>query len=87
MPVIGSPEFSFKVGPVGRPPADVAQTALGGFIDGMLSQYVALDESGVVKIPATLTYEEAATLPSRGVTAWNGLFTPRADTDRRLRVA
>ncbi len=59
----------------GRPPANVAETALGGFIDGMLSQYVALDESGVVKIPATLSYEEAATLPCAGVTAWNGLFT------------
>jgi NADPH:quinone reductase-like Zn-dependent oxidoreductase len=58
----------------GRPPADVAQSALGGFIDGMLSQYVALDESGVVMIPATLTYEEASTLPCAGVTAWNGLF-------------
>jgi len=59
----------------GRAPANVAQSALGGFIDGMLSQYVALDESGVVKIPATLSYEEAATLPCAGVTAWNGLFT------------
>jgi NADPH:quinone reductase-like Zn-dependent oxidoreductase len=59
----------------GRAPANVAQSALGGFIDGMLSQYVVLDESGVVKIPATLTYEEAATLPCAGVTAWNGLFT------------
>ncbi len=59
----------------GRAPADVAQTALGGSVDGMLSQYVALDESGVVKIPATLSYEEAATLPCAGVTAWNGLFT------------
>ena len=59
----------------GRPPANVAQSALGGFVDGMLSQYVALDESGVVKIPATLSYEEAATLPCAGVTAWNGLFT------------
>ena len=59
----------------GHPPANSAQTALGGFIDGMLSQYVVLDESGVVKIPATLSYEEAATLPCAGVTAWNGLFT------------
>jgi NADPH:quinone reductase-like Zn-dependent oxidoreductase len=59
----------------GRPPANFVQSALGGFIDGMLSQYVALDESGVVKIPATLSYEEAATLPCAGVTAWNGLFT------------
>jgi NADPH:quinone reductase-like Zn-dependent oxidoreductase len=59
----------------GRAPANAAQSALGGFIDGMLSQFVALDESGVVKIPATLSYEEAATLPCAGVTAWNGLFT------------
>jgi NADPH:quinone reductase-like Zn-dependent oxidoreductase len=58
----------------GRPPANVAQSALGGFIDGMLSQYVALDEAGVVHIPTSLTYEEAATLPCAGVTAWNGLF-------------
>ena len=40
----------------------------------MLSQYVALDEAGVVHIPTSLTYEEAATLPCAGVTAWNGLF-------------
>jgi NADPH:quinone reductase-like Zn-dependent oxidoreductase len=59
----------------GRAPANAAQSALGGFIDGMLSQYVALDEAGVVRIPATLSYEEAATLPCAGVTAWNGLFT------------
>jgi len=58
----------------GRPPADVAQSALGGFIDGMLSEYVVLDEAGVVLIPKTLTYAEAATLPCAGVTAWNGLF-------------
>jgi NADPH:quinone reductase-like Zn-dependent oxidoreductase len=59
----------------GRAPTNATQTALGGFIDGMLSQYVVLDDSGVVKIPATLSYEEAATLPCAGVTAWNGLFT------------
>jgi NADPH:quinone reductase-like Zn-dependent oxidoreductase len=59
----------------GRPPANAAQTSLGSSVDGMLSQFVVLDESGVVKIPATLSYEEAATLPCAGVTAWNGLFT------------
>ncbi len=58
----------------GRPPAGAAQSALGGYVDGMLSQYVALDESGVVQIPKTLTYEEAATLPCAGVTAWNSLL-------------
>jgi NADPH:quinone reductase-like Zn-dependent oxidoreductase len=83
---LGSGETRFRIGDrvagvffqnwsSGSPPADVAQTALGGSVDGMLSQYVALNESGVVRIPTTLTYEEAATLPCAGVTAWNGLFS------------
>src|SRR5580692_10859431 len=59
----------------GRAPAGVVRSALGGFIDGMLSQYVVLDESGVVEIPKSLTYEEAATLPCADVTAWNSLFS------------
>src|SRR6185437_10386645 len=44
-------------------------------LDGMLSQYVTLGEQGLVKILPDLSYEEAATLPCAGVTAWNGLFT------------
>ena len=59
----------------GRPSPQVLGSALGGQLDGMLSQYVTLDEQGLVKIPAELSYEEAATLPCAGVTAWNGLFT------------
>ena len=50
-------------------------SALGGAVDGMLSQYVTLDENGLVAIPGHLGYEEAATLPCAGVTAWNGLVT------------
>ena len=45
-------------------------TDLGGSIDGMLSEYVVLNEQGVVKIPAHLSFEEAATLPCAAVTAW-----------------
>jgi NADPH:quinone reductase-like Zn-dependent oxidoreductase len=48
-------------------------SALGGSIDGMLSEYVVLDEAGLVEAPANLTDEEAATLPCAGVTAWVGL--------------
>ena len=59
----------------GRPkPQDMA-SALGGAINGMLSQYVTLSEDGWVKIPKHLSYEEAATLPCAGVTAWNALVT------------
>lgn len=53
--------------------AEAAGTALGGAIDGMLAQRVVLSEQGVVKIPAHLTYEQAATLPCAAVTAWNAL--------------
>jgi NADPH:quinone reductase-like Zn-dependent oxidoreductase len=59
----------------GRPSPQVLGSALGGQLDGMLSQYVTLSEQGLVKLPSGLTYEEAATLPCAGVTAWNGLFT------------
>lgn len=48
-------------------------SALGGSIDGMLAEYVVLEEDGVVKLPAHLSYEEGATLPCAAVTAWNAL--------------
>lgn len=57
----------------GAPSAEVAATALGGAIDGMLAEYVVLSEQGVVKVPAHLSDEEAATLPCAAVTAWNAL--------------
>jgi len=48
--------------------------ALGVPLDGMLAEYVALDEEGVVAIPPSLSFEEAATLPCAGVTAWSALM-------------
>lgn len=59
----------------GRAPADVAKSALGGDLDGMLSQYVTLSDDGVVVLPSQLSFEEGATLPCAAVTAWNGLVT------------
>ena len=52
-----------RVGPaIGAPPAP-----------GMLSEYVVLPETAVVPMAANLSFEEAATLPCAGVTAWNAL--------------
>jgi NADPH:quinone reductase-like Zn-dependent oxidoreductase len=51
-----------------------ARSALGADAGGMLAEEVVLPEQGLVKIPAHLSFEEAATLPCAGVTAWNGLF-------------
>jgi NADPH:quinone reductase-like Zn-dependent oxidoreductase len=53
--------------------ADTHASALGGSIDGMLAQYVVLEEDGVVALPAHLSFEEGATLPCAAVTAWHAL--------------
>ncbi|WP_445229782.1 zinc-dependent alcohol dehydrogenase family protein [Duganella rhizosphaerae] len=46
--------------------------------DGMLAEYVLLDASSAVKLPAHLSFNEACTLPCAGVTAWNALVGGRA---------
>jgi NADPH:quinone reductase-like Zn-dependent oxidoreductase len=53
--------------------ADKSKVALGGDVDGMLTEYALLDQEGVIHFPEHLTYEEASTLPCAGVTAWNAL--------------
>jgi len=57
----------------GRSPAENADATLGGAIDGMLAEYVLLEEDGTVKLPDHLSFEEGATLPCAAVTAWNAL--------------
>jgi len=57
----------------GPPSADTHSSALGGGIDGMLREYAVLEEDGVVKLPAHLSFEEGATLPCAAVTAWHAL--------------
>jgi NADPH:quinone reductase-like Zn-dependent oxidoreductase len=50
-----------------------AKGALGGDVDGMLTDYIVLREQGLVSMPNHLSYQEAATLPCAAVTAWNAL--------------
>lgn len=50
---------------------------IGGSLDGMLTQYVAVHEESLVRIPDHLSFEEAATLPCAAVTAWNSLMGAR----------
>jgi NADPH:quinone reductase-like Zn-dependent oxidoreductase len=59
----------------GKPSAAAFRSARGGEADGMLAQFIVSHEEGLLKFPAHLSFEEAATLPCAGVTAWNGLFT------------
>ena len=57
----------------GPPTAAKTRGALGGDIDGMLGEFVVLNEDGLVAIPDHLSFQEAATLPCAAVTAWNAL--------------
>lgn len=50
-------------------------SSLGGPIDGMLAEYVRLDERGIVRVPEHLSDEEAASLGCSGVTAWRALVS------------
>jgi NADPH:quinone reductase-like Zn-dependent oxidoreductase len=54
-------------------PAALA-TARGGQVSGVLSEVIASHQDGLVKFPEHLSFEEAATLPCAGVTAWRSLF-------------
>jgi NADPH:quinone reductase-like Zn-dependent oxidoreductase len=83
---VGASARRFKVGdkvlPIffprwigGRPGPHDTEVSLGGAVDGVLTEYLVIDEQSLVAMPAGLSYEEAATLPCAAVTAWNGLIT------------
>ncbi|MEW6731912.1 MAG: NAD(P)-dependent alcohol dehydrogenase [Acidobacteriota bacterium] len=56
--------------------AEKQRTTLGGgALPGVLREYGAFDEAGLVKIPQNYSFEEAATLPCAAVTAWNALVS------------
>ena len=50
---------------------------LGGSLDGMMTEFVALSEDAFVRLPEHLSFEEGATLPCAAVTAWNALTGSR----------
>lgn len=58
----------------GAPTPDKVRHGLGGDIDGMLAEEVILHEDALAKIPASLSFIEAATMPCAAVTAWNAIF-------------
>ncbi len=58
----------------GPPDAEKEASALGGAIDGVLAEEVLLQADAAVRFPDHLSFEEAATLPCAGVTAWVGLM-------------
>ncbi|HRE16745.1 MAG TPA: NAD(P)-dependent alcohol dehydrogenase [Rhodocyclaceae bacterium] len=59
----------------GPPTAERLRGLLGGPIDGVMAEYMRLGEQGVVKVPAHLSDEQAATLPCAALTAWSAMVT------------
>jgi NADPH:quinone reductase-like Zn-dependent oxidoreductase len=59
----------------GAPSLERLTGTLGGPIDGTMAELMCLPESGVVKVPAHLSHEEAATLPCAALAAWSALVT------------
>lgn len=57
----------------GQPAPENVGFALGGAIDGTLADYIVLEETGTVKLPDHLSFEEGASLPCAGVTAWHAV--------------
>jgi len=62
----------FQVWIDGAPPKN--RGALGAPLDGTLAELIVLHEDGLVPMPPSLSFEEAATLPCAGPTAWNALM-------------
>ncbi|HUV20179.1 MAG TPA: NAD(P)-dependent alcohol dehydrogenase [Gammaproteobacteria bacterium] len=58
----------------GRISTTAMASALGGPIDGVLAEEVVFSEQGAVHLPPQLSFEEGATLPCAGLTAWNCLI-------------
>jgi NADPH:quinone reductase-like Zn-dependent oxidoreductase len=58
----------------GDPTEEAIARRLGGPAPGVLAELCALPEHALVRVPAEVSDEEAATLPIAGVTAWRALF-------------
>lgn len=59
----------------GEPDLTKITSALGGPIDGVMQEYMVVNEEGLAKAPEYLTDEQAATLPCAALTAWSALAT------------
>ena len=59
---------------IGGRPTPQRLAALGGALDGVACEAIAITAEGVTKVPAGWDAAAAATLPCAAVTAWRGLF-------------
>lgn len=60
----------------GEMPSTIARDSYGAESDGWLCELKAVSQEAVIRLPDTLSCEEAATLPCAGLTAWKALTGP-----------
>ena len=65
---------------------EILSGAHGFDVDGVLGEYVLLEETGVVPAPPGLSYQEAATLPTAGLTAFMATVGQNDVRDRYVLV-
>lgn len=70
--VAGATAQDWLYGPI-TPNAFNSSRSLGHGLDGNLAEYRVFNQEGLVRLPNNLSYEEAATLPTAAVTAWNAV--------------
>ncbi len=68
--VVANPHANWIAGP---PAPDSAGMVLGIVTDGMLAESVILPESVLVALPGSLSFEQGASLPCAGLSAWSSL--------------
>ena len=56
------------------PTRENVRRAVGSNMDGVFGDYVVLDESSLVAVPAAWSDIDVATLPTAGLTAWNAVM-------------
>jgi len=57
----------------GEPEPSTAGVVLGITAEGVLAELVTLPEAGLVAIPESISFEQAASLPCAGLSAWSSL--------------
>jgi alcohol dehydrogenase len=60
----------------GEMPSTIQRDSYGAENDGWLCELKAVSQEAVVRLPDALSYEEGATLPCAGLTAWTALTGP-----------
>jgi NADPH:quinone reductase-like Zn-dependent oxidoreductase len=57
----------------GPPDDEKMRDAHGASVDGVLAEYLVIDDTAIAPAPDGLSYEEAASLPTAGLTAWTAV--------------